>query len=120
MNPEVTVNQPRGTVKMRLQPFVRVAASQAVTLDVVGRMRSEYAKVRAGSEVLEQTYRVQPTAVRLVPARGSSALKATTTCGVTFHEAVGGAVEAPLEEYPVGCYLKVVGKADRLELVFGG
>jgi hypothetical protein len=117
-NPEVTLNQPRGTVNIRLQPFVRVSAREAVTLDVVGKMRLEYAQVRARSPLLERTYRVQPTAIRLVPARAGGPLTATTSCGVTFSAAGGGAVQAPLADYPVGCYLTVAGNADRLELVF--
>lgn len=117
-NPEVTVNQPRGTVNIRLQPFVRAPISQAVTLDVVQRMADEFARVKASVPLLERTYRVMPSRLRIVPKRAGEVLSATTTCGVAFAPAAGGAVEAELESYPVGCYLKVAGEAERVEFVF--
>jgi len=116
-NPDVTHNQPAGTVNIRLQPFVRAPAGQVTSLDVVAAMAREYEDVRWGSPLLSRTYKVPASAVRIVAKRGSQ-VSASTSCGVVFAPVTAGAVQAPLSEFPKGCALTIKGQAERAELVF--
>jgi hypothetical protein len=117
-NPDVTLNQPKGTVNIRIQPFVRAPIALASTLDVVNAMSAEYERVRKIAPLLERTYRAPVRFVRLVPQRGET-ISATTNCGIRFSRSPGGeGLQTPMASFPKGCALTVVGQAERIEFVF--
>lgn len=115
-NPDVSLNQPKGTVNIRLQPFVRAPIGQARTLDVVALMSAEYEKVRRSAPLLARTYRIPAKYLRIIPEQGGT-IAASTSCGVEFSPARIG-VQTPLASFPKGCVLSVSGQADRIEFVF--
>jgi hypothetical protein len=117
-DPEVTINQPKGTINIRIQPFVRAPIALASTLDVVAEMSAEYERVRSNVSLLERTYRLPAKFVRIVPEHGDT-ISATTDCGITFLLSPSGAsLQTPMARFPKGCALTVTGHADRIELVF--
>lgn len=112
-NPNVSTNQPKGTLTLAFQPVVETPVPNHFSLSLANAMVHDYMRARSISPLFARLYRLKPRYFKLV----GNNIAVSTTCGIAFSRVSGG-MKVKIEQFPKGCTVSTTGHVTRAKLQF--